>query len=126
MIFLIFALILSLGVAAFAVQNSLPVVVKFLYWSFETSLVIIILGSASLGAIVIFLLHLFSQLRLRWNLRSANQKIRELEDELKQLKPKPAMAESGDNAASPGEKKDKPRASADCPTEPPGNVGTQS
>ncbi|MDF2571581.1 MAG: Lipopolysaccharide assembly protein domain protein, partial [Sporomusa sp.] len=50
---LLFAFIFALLVAVFAVQNSLPVTVTFLTWGFQTSLVIIILGSATFGAMTI-------------------------------------------------------------------------
>ena len=45
------ALLIIATVAIFAVQNSSapPVMIKFLFWKFETSLVYTILGSISLG-----------------------------------------------------------------------------
>jgi uncharacterized integral membrane protein len=57
-IFLWIAFLILAGIAIFAVQNSSasPVIIKFLIWKFETSLVYTILGSIVLG---IFLTLLF-------------------------------------------------------------------
>ena len=43
--------VMAIGIAIFAVQNSSapPVLIKFLIWKFETSLVYTILGSIVLG-----------------------------------------------------------------------------
>ncbi len=76
------ALVFSLAVAVFAIQNSAPVTVHFGAWGFDTSLVIVILGSAALGALAILSLAALAQLRLRWTLHRANQRIDELENKL--------------------------------------------
>jgi putative membrane protein len=57
-IFLWIAFLILVAIAIFAVQNSSasPVIIKFLIWKFETSLVYTILGSIVLG---IFLTLLF-------------------------------------------------------------------
>ena len=86
MLYLFLALVFSLFVAIFAVQNSLTVVVSFLSWSFQTSLVIIILGSAILGALVILSLATLMQIKSRWTLQKAKQRQGELEAEIKTLK----------------------------------------
>ena len=48
------AFLILIGVAIFAIQNSsaAPVMIKFLAWRFETSLVFTILGSIVLGCIL--------------------------------------------------------------------------
>ena len=48
------AFLILIGVAIFAIQNSnaAPVMIKFLAWRFETSLVLTILGSIVLGCIL--------------------------------------------------------------------------
>jgi uncharacterized integral membrane protein len=48
------AFLILIGVAIFAIQNSnaAPVMIKFLVWRFETSLVLTILGSIVLGCIL--------------------------------------------------------------------------
>jgi len=51
------AFLLVMGIAVFSVQNSNapPIVMKFFFWSFETSLVYTLLGSFSLGIFVTLL-----------------------------------------------------------------------
>ena len=51
-LYLIFALLLALLVAIFAVQNAERVTIDFLVWTFQTSLVIVILVSAGVGALL--------------------------------------------------------------------------
>lgn len=86
MLYLFMAFAFSLLVALFAIQNSLPVTIGFLYWSVQTSLVLVILGAATFGALAILSLALLMQVRARWNLKKANQRIGELEAELKTVK----------------------------------------
>ncbi|HWR45358.1 LapA family protein [Sporomusa sp.] len=83
---LLFAFIFALLVAVFAVQNSLPVTVTFLTWSFQTSLVIIILGSATFGAMTILSLALLVQFRLRRTLHKTQQAQQLLEAENRELR----------------------------------------
>lgn len=49
--YLFFTLIISVIVAMFAVQNAVSVSLNFAVWTMQTSLVIVILGSALLGAL---------------------------------------------------------------------------
>lgn len=49
--YLLFTLIISIIVAVFAVQNAADVTVGFLMWTVQTSLVVVILGAALLGAL---------------------------------------------------------------------------
>ncbi|MBI1864645.1 MAG: LapA family protein [Nitrospirae bacterium] len=78
-IVLIVALIISIAVAVFAIQNSVPVVVSFLAWEARTSLVILILGSALAGAVVSALLASVRWVRLSKELRASRRRIREME-----------------------------------------------
>ncbi len=48
--YLFFTLVISIVVAVFAVQNAADVTVGFLMWTVQTSLVVVILGAALLGA----------------------------------------------------------------------------
>ncbi len=85
MLYLLFALVFSLVVAAFAIQNSLPVTVSFVTWSFQTSLVIVILGSAIFGALAVISLAVPMQIKARWDLKKSRQHLGELEAEVKTL-----------------------------------------
>ncbi len=83
---LLFAFVFALLVAVFAVQNSLPVTVSFLIWSFQTSLVIIILGSATFGAMTILSLSMLVQFRLKRTLRKTLQAQQLTEAENRELR----------------------------------------
>jgi lipopolysaccharide assembly protein A len=78
---LLFAFVFALLVAVFAVQNALPVTVSFLMWSFQTSLVIIILGAATFGALTILSLSMLVQFKLKRSLNKLNQSKQQLEAE---------------------------------------------
>lgn len=93
MITLILALLLALTTAAFALQNTDVVSIQFLLWEYQTSLVLVILGSAGAG----FLLTLLISLTHKWKgsriirshratIQSQDQRIRELEDTLRQAR----------------------------------------
>jgi putative membrane protein len=73
---LIFSLILAVLVAVFAVQNAGPVTLRFGIWSVETSLVVVILVAAVVGAAMASLLGLPGWIRDRRLLRA---QARELE-----------------------------------------------
>lgn len=49
---LILVIILSIVVAIFAVQNAVAVSLNFIFWSFTSSLVLVILGSFLIGVLV--------------------------------------------------------------------------
>jgi len=55
-VFLWIAFLMVIGVTFFAIQNSdaPPIMIKFLVWRFETSLVYTILGSVVLGILLSF------------------------------------------------------------------------
>jgi putative membrane protein len=85
MLSLLLALVFSLLVAAFAIQNSLPVTVSFAVWSFQTSLVLVILGAATFGALAVISLAVPMQIKARWDLKKAHHRQGELEAEAKTL-----------------------------------------
>ncbi|MBZ0159080.1 LapA family protein [Candidatus Methylomirabilis sp.] len=77
-------LILAVVVATFSVQNSGEAVVKFIWWQFQSSLVVMILISTALGAIMAIFLSLPGTFRLRMRLREQSQHIAELEQRLRE------------------------------------------
>ena len=85
MLYLFMAFVFSLLVAVFAIQNSLSVTVSFITWSFQTSLVIVILGAATFGALAILSLAVPMQLKIRWDAKKDRQRQGELEAEVKTL-----------------------------------------
>ena len=51
--FILLALVLALLTAAFALQNTDAVTVRLLLWEYQTSLVLVILGSTTSGAVLL-------------------------------------------------------------------------
>lgn len=84
-IYLVSALVFSLLVAVFAIQNTEIVVIKFLTWNFSVSLVLVILGSAVVGALALFFLSLFRQVNSWMTIRQLNHRKDELEKQMKKL-----------------------------------------
>lgn len=75
---LILALIFSLIVAIFAVINVNPVTVKFLFGRSEIPLILVIIGSALLGGLVVGLFGILRQYKLQW-------KVKKLEKDLENM-----------------------------------------
>lgn len=42
-----------LGITIFALQNGMPLEVKFLFWGFKSSLVAVIFGSSLIGSVIV-------------------------------------------------------------------------
>jgi uncharacterized integral membrane protein len=82
--YLFFGFLFALVVALFAVQNSSIVSVRFLAWGMETSLVLVIIGSAALGALSAAVLGLPRTLRLRARLRECEASLRRAEEEARE------------------------------------------
>jgi len=87
---LILALILALTTAAFALQNTEAVTIRLLFWEYQTSLVLVILGSAGIGMILTLLASLGGRLTrsrairsLESTAESQREQIRELEEKLR-------------------------------------------
>jgi lipopolysaccharide assembly protein A len=97
MFYLILAFAFSLVVAIFATQNSLPVTIGFLSWSFQTSLVIVILGAATFGALSTLSLAVLMQIKARWALKRVKQRQGELEAEINTLKTRLALESTRDD-----------------------------
>lgn len=83
---LLMALLFAILIALFALQNTAAVHVRFLAWEYETSLVLVILGSATVGAVLTFIASLGSRVRRAGEIRrleetveSQGERIRHLE-----------------------------------------------
>lgn len=75
----ILALLFSLLVAVFALLNNEMIVINYLFGTMEISAVLVILGSASAGALVIIFLNLVRNVKLGFELRELKKKVKELE-----------------------------------------------
>ncbi|MDY4920995.1 MAG: lipopolysaccharide assembly protein LapA domain-containing protein [Phascolarctobacterium sp.] len=82
---LIFVIILSIIVALFAVQNAVTVSLNFIFWSFSSSLVLVIMGSFLMGVLVAtcFLLAMKAKHYLRD--KKMQEEMQKLETENKRL-----------------------------------------
>ncbi|MBO8141439.1 MAG: LapA family protein [Firmicutes bacterium] len=81
----VLALLFALAVAVFAVQNAEPITVNLIRWQLETSLVVVVLGSAATGAMVAGLVGLVRQLRASWRIRQLQSQVHRLEERLRAL-----------------------------------------
>ena len=75
------AFLVVIGMAIFAVQNSTapPVVMKFLIWRFETSLIYSILGSISLGVFITLLFWIPRAIKTFNRARELKREVKNLE-----------------------------------------------
>lgn len=86
MIYLVTSLLFSLLVAAFAVQNAHPVVVRFVGWQLETSLALLLIGSSLAGACIAALLALFRQVGVGLKLMDERSRSARTSNELEQAR----------------------------------------
>jgi uncharacterized integral membrane protein len=76
--YLILALVLAILVAIFAVQNAQEVNVRFLVWTFQSSVVVVILISLGVGALLAALMSLPQMLRASRRLRESERRLERL------------------------------------------------
>lgn len=84
----VLALLLSLVVALFALQNADTVIIRFLTWTLPISQALIILVSAIFGAFTAMMLSLIKQLKVKTSIRADKKTITALENEVSSLKNK--------------------------------------
>ncbi len=81
-LYLLFALLLTTLVAIFALQNADQVTIRFLVWTFQTSVVIVILMSAGMGALLAALVSLPQTLKAKRRLRESEKRLDRLNKQL--------------------------------------------
>ncbi len=91
---LILALVFALLIAVFAMQNAVPVTLTFFTYTFETSLVVVVLGTLAVGALIMGLFSSFQQLKLKKEKRQLEGKCKIFERELKNKEEKISKLES--------------------------------
>ncbi len=109
---LIVALLFSLLIAVFAIVNNEVVAVNFLFTSVEISLVLLILGSAAVGALIMVFLSLLRHVRVGFQVRDLKKKIKALEEELKAKEA--LLAEREPEEEAPGEGEPVEEVKVDC------------
>jgi len=96
---LLIAFLFAIMIAVFALQNTVAANVRFLVWEYETSLVLIIIGSAMSGAILTFVASLGPRIRRAREIRHLEQTIQSQGERIRQLEG--AVKESRETS-SPG------------------------
>ena len=105
-LFLILGIVFAIGAVAFALQNSVPVMVVFASWRYDSSLAVVLLVALALGALIAGLVSTPSVIKGQWagaRLRrqvasleddraSLERRVRELESEMAQKTPAPVPA----------------------------------
>lgn len=82
----LFASLLAILVALFAVQNSVTSTVAFLTWRFESSLAVVLVTSFALGVACMALIGTPASLRQRWDSRQQRLEIERLQTEIRNLR----------------------------------------
>ena len=88
---LILVILLSIIVAIFAVQNAVAVSLNFIFWSFSSSLVLVILGSFLIGVLVATCFLLAMKAKDYLQDKKTQEEITRLQTENKRLEERIAM-----------------------------------
>jgi uncharacterized integral membrane protein len=81
-LYLIIALLLATLVAIFAVQNAAEITIRFLLWTFQSSVVVVILIALGVGALLAALVSLPQTLKARRRLKETEEKLERLSERL--------------------------------------------
>ncbi|HET8678892.1 MAG TPA: LapA family protein [bacterium] len=80
--FTIFAVLLLVVTAVFALSNPAPVAVRFVAWQYQTSLALAVIAGVVLGGFLVFVSSLAGQTHLRARVRDLQARLREAEAKL--------------------------------------------
>jgi len=97
--YLILALVFSLIIAIVALANNEPVTVSYIFGRAEVSLILLILGSAFVGALVMGLFALFRSIRSAFSFREMRRKNEDLQKQVKALEEEKIFLEARLNKA---------------------------
>jgi uncharacterized integral membrane protein len=79
------SLVIAIISVLFALQNNVPVTIMFLFWRFDSSLALVLLGALALGAIAIALLTTPATVRRQWLISRQKKHIDDQEKALEKL-----------------------------------------
>ena len=100
-VYLVLGLIFSIAVALFAVQNATRVDITLLFWQLKSiSLVLVILGSALIGALSAGLFGIVKQIRLKKKIKDYKTLLEAQDLEIAYLKKKTAEPEGVESEIS--------------------------
>ncbi len=71
--------LLILGITVFAMQNGMPLEVRFLFWGFKSSLVAVIFGSSMVGAAIMAIITVPKVVKKHLRERSLTKQVHEWE-----------------------------------------------
>lgn len=86
---LILSFLMILGITIFALQNGMPLEVKFLVWSFKTSLIAVILGSALTGALLVSIFLIPILIKKHFREKRFSRQLTELETKSQEFENQP-------------------------------------
>jgi putative membrane protein len=96
------ALLFSIVIAVFAVQNTTPVSVSFLIFGpANVAVAVLVLISAALGALAMLLLGIAREARLRWRQRAIAQQLKTAQARVAQLEKAQAPLATSDAVTIP-------------------------
>ena len=99
---LIFGIAFAIGAVAFALQNNVPVTVSFVFWSFNSSLAMVLLLAIGVGAIIAGLVSSPAVIRGQWAAARWRRQVAELEREKAGLAQRVSALEAELKRLSPG------------------------
>jgi uncharacterized integral membrane protein len=82
---LIITILLLLGIIITSLQNSMPLVLKFITWNLQVSSTALILCSSLIGGAIVAVLALPKLVRKSLDVRSLNKKIHTLKEKILEL-----------------------------------------
>jgi len=86
LIFIVLALVLLFFAVIFALQNTVAVTIYFLFWQFNGSLALVLIGALAAGLLISFLAFLPTLLRGSWSGRKLRKQVTVLEGSLAEHK----------------------------------------
>src|SRR3954470_7351083 len=95
------ALVLAILVAAFALQNTTPVTISFLFWGVDrAALALVILASVGIGALITLLIGLPRFVRTEWRTRGLRRQVGTRDRRIAALETEPGRAGSPSGGAT--------------------------
>ena len=99
---LIFGIAFAIGAVAFALQNNVPVTVSFAFWSFDSSLAMVLLLAIGIGAIIAGLVSSPAVIKGQWASARLRRQVAELERDKVSLAQRISGLENEMKRLSPG------------------------
>jgi uncharacterized integral membrane protein len=99
----IVAILFAIVGVLFALQNTAPVTVDFMVWSFDSSLALVLLLALALGGMIVSLVSTPATIRRQWTILRQQSRIEELEKSSRALEEKVLLLEQSRRSDEEGE-----------------------